>query len=700
MNFNKSILGICFIVFVFLITCINAFAQPDTSKITGDTTNLNNNLQNEKILENLQTDIDDSELLDFLENLERHPYDLNKVTQRELENIPYINSIAAKRIIEYREENKYFKSKRELLKVDDITDELYSDIKIYLVVRRSTLDYIIKESGNVEKENKGRKVSLLKNFEFRYRTRFQQDLQPRAGYLSGAYPGSRAKIYNQFNGHYNNENYKLEGNVTIEKDPGETRFADFSSGYIKLSDFKFIKDAIIGDYSLNFGQGLGMRSSMGFSKGNIPVDPIKKRDRGLKSFSSVSEIQFFRGAATHLNFDKYNFYLFYSDNYLDASIDTTLDEASSIYYDGYHRTLSELSRKNSIKEKLFGGRFVFDNDNARLGITYWDSRFSKSFIPDSIKQLYSFSGDYANMMSLDYDFIYRNFNFYGEVARSNNGAIAGLGNLQIDISEFADLVFSYRNYAKDFIPLHSFGFGERSGNTQNETGFYTGIQMRPFKGFILNAYYDQFKFPYRTYSDPVAISGNDFLTYSEWKVSKNFILNLKYKNENKEETKTIKDIFNRDTKVIDSRNQMNIRTGFEYHITENFRVRSRFEYVYVGYKYFGGDNKGFLFYSDVRFVPVSKLTVSARVIYFQTDDYDSRIYEYEDDIRGVMSNIALYGRGTRWFLMARYSLFDYINLQAKYAETYRDDVKYTGSGNDLINTNINNKLNFGMEIRF
>ena len=304
------------------------------------------------------------------------------------------------------------------------------------------------------------------------------------------------------------------------------------------------------------------------------------------------------------------------------------------------------------------------------------------------------------MTSLDYDFIYRNMNFYGEVANSYKGSLAGIGNVQLVFPGIANLVFSYRNYAKDFTPLHSFGFGNRNGNTQNETGFYTGIQLRPVKGLSLNAYYDIFKFPYRTFLDPVSISGNDFLTYAEWHMAKNFSLELKYKNENKEDTRTIKDIYNRDTKAIDTRNQINIRTGFEYQIANNFRIRSRLEYVYVGYKYYGGDNKGFLFYSDTRFVPMENLTVNARVIYFQTDSYDSRIYQFEDDIKGVMSNVALSGKGSKWYVSLKYSVLNSLELFAKYSETNFEGINSIGSGNDFVNGNIFNKLNLGMEFRF
>ncbi|HEY5125287.1 MAG TPA: helix-hairpin-helix domain-containing protein [Ignavibacteria bacterium] len=692
------------IVFSILIFSENLKAQIDTTKAPGDTTSLNLRDQKEKILENSDFDLEDSKLLDYLEKLERNPLDLNIVTQKELESIPYINSIIARRIIEYRKENIYFKSKRELLKVDGITEILYDEIKGYLVARKSKVDVLINENGETEIDSRGSRINLIKNFNFRYRTRFQQELQPKVGYLNGKYPGSRAKIYNQFNSIFKNSNFTLEGNVTIEKDAGETNFADFKSAYLELSDYKFIKELIVGDYSLNFGQGLGMWSSFGFSKGNISVDPIKKKEKGIDSYSSVSEVQFFRGGAAKLNFgNKYNFYVFYSNHFLDASIDTTLGEASTIYFDGYHRTASELSRQNSIKERFLGGRFLYDNDFLRLGVTYWDAKFSKPFEPDTTTaatQLFNFSGDYANMMSADYDFIYRNMNLYGEVARSNNGALAGIGNFQLNFMGIADVVFSYRNYSRDFTVLHSFGFGDRSGNTQNETGFYTGIQLTPLKGLSVNAYYDQFKFPYRTYSDAVPTVGNDFLVFSEWKANSQLMFNFKYRYQNQEGTVSIIDEFNRSVRVLDNRNQLNLRIGFTYQFKNNLRVRSRLEYVYVGYKDFGGDNKGFLFYSDARFVPLPKLTFDARIIFFQTDSYDSRIYEYEDDVRGVMSNTGLYGNGTRWYLLARYKVFNSIELQAKYAETYQDGVKSIGTGYDLINGDINNKFNFGMEIKF
>jgi hypothetical protein len=695
---NKLIIIFAFI-FVFII-CKTGFSQVDTSKIVGDTTKLNQNRQEELLLENSLEDTEDSKLLDYLENLKRNPFDLNSITQQDLETIPFINSITAKNIIDYRNKNNSFKSKRELLNIEGVNEQLYDVIKVYIVVKNSNIDYVEDESGKITKDSKRGSLQLVKDLEIRYRSRFQQDLQTREGYLNGQYPGSKAKVYNQINFTYDKAKYLLEGNVTIEKDPGETSLTDFSSGYIELKNYKFIRDVVVGDYSLTFGQGLGMWSNLGFSKGSVSVDPVKKRGYGINSYSSVNESQFFRGAAADINYKYLDFILFYSNNFFDASIDTTLNEVSSFYFDGYHRTISEKNRQNSAREQLFGGRTVFNKDNLRLGLTYWTSKFSKQVGVDSTRQLYSFSGDKANMLSFDYDFIYRNTNLYGEFARSQSGAVAGLSAFQISFSKIAELVFLYRYYPEDFTPVHSFGFGEKNGNTQNETGFYSGISLLPIKGLEINAYFDQFKFPYRSYSDPTAISGNDFLTNVNWKVDKDLTLNLRYKNENKEDTKTIKDEFGRDVKKIDNRNQMNFRIAFDYDISDRLRVRSRYDYVLVKYDLFGGNNKGNMFYTDLRFVPVQGVTLSTRFIFFDTDDYDSRIYEYEDDIRGVMSNLGVYGKGRRWYAMIKYKPFRFMEISGKYAETYIDGATSIGTGNDQIHTDINNKLNLGMEIFF
>lgn len=684
------------------IVCIinfsgSIFPQSGKKDYSADTTDLRNSYQQEILLESQLTGEDDSEMLDYLENLRRNPLDLNKVTADELTKIPFLNKITAQKIIEYRSRNIFFKSKRELTEIEGISEDVYERVKIFLIVPKSEKDLIIDETGN--------RFSARTAYDFlsvsaRIRTRFIQDLQIREGFLSKSYQGSRPKIYNQINSKISTGDYSLEVNFTAEKDAGEKRITDFISGYIRLSKYKFIKEAVAGDYSASFAQGLTLWTSSSFSKGIDAVTPLKKRGKGIDGHSSADEVRFFRGAAAKFFTGNINFSLLYSDNNHDATVDTASDGLSGFYYDGYHRTSSEINRQNTAREKLFGGRISFEKGNLNIGLTHWQSKFSRTVLTDSLRKLIDFSGNKAFMTGIDYDFIFRNMNFYGEFARSQSKSIASFNALQISFLNFADVLISYRNYPYDFASVHSFGFGEKNGITSNERGFYAGITLKPIAGLLLNGYYDQFKFPYKTYFDPVSTSGTDFLASAEWKAARGVMLNLKYKNENKEITGIVKDEFGRDIKTIDERNQINARAGLIYHLSGKLRFRSRFEYVYVNYKNIGGDNKGMMFFSDVRILPVKGLSVDLRYIIFDTDDYDSRIYEFENDIKGVMSNTALYGKGNRWYILLKYKPFPYIELSGKYSETYMDGVKSIGSGNDIINGNISNRISLGAEIIF
>lgn len=687
---------------VFLLQgSISLFSQIDTSKqVVPDTTDLNSFRYQEKLLESTLEDSEDSKLLDKMEYLKSKPLDLNTATREQLEEVPFMTSIIAKKIVDYRTKNGNLKSKRELLKIDGISQEYYDKVKVFLVAKNSKSDFVKDETGKVVKESEFYSNSIFKDVDVKIRSRVQSDLQDRKGFIDGTYEGSKQKVYNRLTASYDKKIYNIGANITLEKDAGESSYADFSSGYIDFKNWKFVNKLVVGDYSLNFGQGLGMWSSLGFSKGAEAVDIIKKNNYRIDSYRSTNEVQFFRGAATNVEFGKYNFFFFYSDNYFDASIDTTLNEVSSIYFDGYHRTTSEKNRQNSSKEQLIGGRVFADYGFLRIGSTYWTSKFSKPFNSDSTKQLFNFSGSTANMISVDYDIIYRNFNLFGEFARSQSGGVAGLSALQFSFSKFAEMIFLYRNYPEDFTPVHSFAFGENNGNTQNENGIYAGLSLKPLKGLSIDTYFDQFKFPYRTYFNPVPTSGNDFLVNTEYKVSKGFLVYLKYKNKNKEETRTVLDGFNRDVKKIDNRNQMNIRLGFDYDVSNKIRVRSRYEYVFVKYDNFGGNNKGFLFFTDIKAFAFKNLSFSTRFIVFQTDDYDSRVYEFEEDLKGVMSNYGLYGKGTRWYLLAKYKPYNFFELTAKYSATYFDGVKTIGSGNDLIQGDLNNRFNLGVEISF
>ena len=113
-----------------------------------------------------------------------------------------------------------------------------------------------------------------------------------------------------------------------------------------------------------------------------------------------------------------------------------------------------------------------------------------------------------------------------------------------------------------------------------------------------------------------------------------------------------------------------------------------------------GSEKGLLIFQDVKYEPSASLNFSGRIVFFKTDSYDSRVYEFENDLTGVMSNPALYGDGMRWYLVARYNTSFGLSLSMKYSELIKPNERALGSGDTLINSNVDNRLSFQLDFKF
>ncbi|MGQ9643414.1 MAG: hypothetical protein ACUVT3_06120 [Ignavibacterium sp.] len=89
-----------------------------------------------------------------------------------------------------------------------------------------------------------------------------------------------------------------------------------------------------------------------------------------------------------------------------------------------------------------------------------------------------------------------------------------------------------------------------------------------------------------------------------------------------------------------------------------------------------------------------------RIIFFETDSFNSAVYEFENDLTGVLTNLAMYGKGLRWYLMIRYKPFRFATLSLKYAETYKPNETSLSSGNNLIRNNLDNRISFQIDIAY
>ncbi|MDZ7692649.1 MAG: hypothetical protein U5K69_16225 [Balneolaceae bacterium] len=65
-------------------------------------------------------------------------------------------------------------------------------------------------------------------------------------------------------------------------------------------------------------------------------------------------------------------------------------------------------------------------------------------------------------------------------------------------------------------------------------------------------------------------------------------------------------------------------------------------------------------------MPSSKWTVDARITMFETDNYQARVYQFENDLLYVFSNSVLYNQGQRLYLLVNYEPFDVMEVWAKF----------------------------------
>ena len=239
-----------------------------------------------------------------------------------------------------------------------------------------------------------------------------------------------------------------------------------------------------------------------------------------------------------------------------------------------------------------------------------------------------------------------------------------------------------------------FGFSERSGRINNEVGIYSGLKWKlPFT--VINLYYDIFRFPYSTSENSLSSEGDELLLDLVSVPIKKFELRLRYKYENKEVTKLI----DTDEQIVRRLKQI-IRTEFLYNISKDLRLKTRLEYNNFFIKDASIKENGFVVFQDIRYIPQMNINLYGRIIFFQTDSFNSAIYEFENDLLGVMPNLALYGNGIRWYLIVKYKPLNFLSLSAKYSETYKPDEDFLSSGDNEIIGNVDNRFSLQIDLSF
>lgn len=637
-----------------------------------------------------------------------NPLNLNVATQEELEQLLLLSDIQINELLVYREKVGPLKTVYELLEFQFWSNETVENILPFIKV------------GKIEEEKKKASLSeMLKDLNSEAMFRWIRGVEQKAGYANVSdaekeesnsyYWGSPDRLYSRFRFRYKTN---LSMGVTMEKDPGEQLFGktqpngfDFYSAHLFYSGKKFVRKVALGDYHFQMGQGLAFWSGYAFGK-TADALLIRKNGRGLSPYASVDEARFLRGAATELGYKNWSLTVFASQKYVDGNIAVLIDSlegdearlASSINLTGLHRTTSELGRKNSLQETIFGSYLKYQTRSLQVGVGAVYQMYNVPLERDLRPyNQFEFRGDQLTNLSADYSYVYRNLNVFGEVARSStSGGVALIQGVSLAIDSKASISMLYRNYSKDYHTLYSRGFGERS-RTINEEGLFIGSKFNFNKFWSMNVYADVFKFPWLVFRIDKPSIGHEVLGQLSYRPSSKIEMYLRVREQSRMQNSRN---YEGNIRPIEEVVQRNFRFNFNYKFTSSLQWKTRVEIVTIDRQSVPYE-KGFVMAQDLVFRPTKfPLDIAVRYALFDTESFDTRLYLYESNLLNVFSIPAYFNEGSRYYITMKYEYKKNVELWLRYAAFIYANESVLGTGPEQINGNTRSEIGVQLRVRF
>lgn len=701
---------VVFVLLIFIICNTKVSAQENDTLQPVNIEFITDQLEN--IAQASDINLDYSDLIDDYLYYAKHPVNINGSNLYILRDIYLINDIQLNNLKLYIHHFGQLYSIYELTSVNGFDEETVKKLQPFIIIEPVT----DQEKYSAKQIFKYGKHQLLLRAAQILETRKGFSLPPDSAtsHPGSVYLGNPQHYYLRYSFSYRN---KIRVGITMDKDAGEVMFKgqlsdsvkdlisnklgngyDFFSVFAYAEDLNVVKKVVVGDYHLEFGQGLTLWSGLAFGKSAEAVT-MKKFGRGIRPNTSANENRFFRGIAATINLKGFSVTPFYSSNNVDGNIIPLIyneqDGVSSIIETGMHRTINELLDKNTINITILGGNIAYQRKMFATGITIYNTKLNRPLVlSDEVYKQFNFQGDEVTNFGADMSLNLKNINFFGEFSGSSNGGLAGIAGINTFLDERFFLTMVYHNYGKDYQNLYSNPFAESSA-IANETGIYFGFKALVLKYFSISGYIDHYQFPWLKYRVSSPSAGRDYFAQINFNPKKEISAYFRYRTKSKQEN------FKKDylyMPLISDVKRNEFRFFISYKVYSNIIFKNRIDMV-IYKNSFSDTDRGWLIYQDILYRPVKfPLEATFRYALFATDGYNSRIYTYENDVLYAFSVPSYFNNGQRWYLMLKWKIVPRISMWLRFARTTYFNKNTIGSGNDLIDGNLKSEVKFEMKI--
>lgn len=643
-------------------------------------------------------------IISELEEIHMSPMNLNDVSEEDLHRLPFLSESQIRDIVFYRERNGLFMSTGELMLINSLDFETRQRLKLFCEVVHPEKD--VHKNPSLRDLLKYSRHEIIGRTDVPFYTKDGFKNKP-----DSIIQKSPNKIY-RGNSSYHSFRYTLSSKnilfagLQFEKDAGEDYF-DYYSAYIQYKNKTgIVRNLIIGDYRAGFAQGLVVNSNMSFGK-YMSLGNQNYVNRGFTKHTSFSELNHFRGAAITMKlWNKMDCSMFVSHMNIDGTMRNDSLGLSSLLSDGFHRTQLERSKKGNVGELSFGTNMQMLLPGWQIGLTAIHSHLSVPLMPASdtpstiYKRFYPKGSDFTNY-SVNYGFVKEKISMVGETASSFDGGIATINNIQYNIGSQTTLSLIQRYYSKGYTSLHAHAFGENS-SVQNENGVCMSLSMSPMRNLKLAMYADYVYFPFLRFQTSESSHAIDLYGQINYDFSKKSSWQLRYRLKSKQ----------KDCKItVGSKGNEIDYTKLYYFTNQSIRLQNSFDIsshlslkstasLNIIFNPNSGTSYGYGFGELLKLKDSSGRHLDLSLAYFNTDNYDARVYAYEPSLLYSLGVTSYAYHGIRAALHVSLPIFKSFTFNCKLATTKYFNRESIGTALEMIDSSHKEDLQLQIRYRF
>lgn len=472
--------------------------------------------------------------------------------------------------------------------------------------------------------------------------------------------------------------YKLQigdiwsAGLLLAKDAGEgyrSRFpmSDSYSGYISYRaptskydrSIFYIQRIILGNYRINLGSGLILNQQFSFGK-NLQNETFMDNGTSVSPHSSADEYNYFQGGVAEIRAGRFKILPFISFKQIDAAVSN--DTITSIPTDGLHRTVTGANKRHNATVFSTGLHTSYSGEWFELGTNILFTRFSLPYYrPLRAYNIYYYRGQQLSQASIDYHIRRVGFVFKGETAIDHNLNLATIGQLRHSIGEDWNCSLLYRYYSQKYQQLYASSVSENS-SIQGENGLALTINGSPLPHWQVHLICDYFDCSNVQYGLNAPVRGFDTKAQISY-AHRDWDINLSYRLKSKASFRH------------------NLDLVLSYKLIEGLLLKTQIRGKLYSPRDKGGYSTGYAAAQSISWnKDSSPIKCDLQAAWFNTPNYDTRIYISEKNILYGFGIPMLYGKGARCSLTGSYKIRPNITLDLKYAFLHYTDRDYISSG--------------------